>query len=88
MEASVPNSPPYWNKSEVSAQERASYWRILLSRGNTYATYASNVDEAKIRATSLDLENQRVVKADVNRTRIPEEQKEVTEKLLTYYCKT
>ena len=88
METPIATSPPNWHKSEVPQQERASYWRILLSRGNSYASYASNVDEAKILATTLDLENQRVVKADVNRTRIPEEQKEVTEKLLTFYCKT
>jgi hypothetical protein len=47
------------------------------------------IDDDLIRETTLDMENQRVIRADCERTRLPggSDHKLILEQMLTYYCK-
>ena len=69
---------------EIDKGMRGKVWRILLGVNHS-STYGL---ETLINETHLDLENQRTILVDSERTCFKsEEEKSILRKLLTFYCK-
>ena len=69
--------------TEIDSSNRLYIWKLYLSPDSSEQVDLANVE--------FNLENQRVIKTDVDRTRnliLTSEEKDFMERILTLYCKT